>query len=71
MKIIFMNPKEAVLSIVKGVFQSTPNNTWFGPKFFGIWGIPKLSKLKTCTQSESAQIYKSAERIYKEIEGRF
>lgn len=67
MKIIFMKPKKAALSIVKGVFESTPYNTWFGPKFFGIWGLPKLSKLKTCTQSESAQIYKIAEEIYNKL----
>ena len=67
MKIIFMKPKCAVLSIVKGVFQNTPHNTWFGPKIFGIWGMPKLSKLKTCKSAEQKEIFKAAERVYEQI----
>ena len=67
MKIVFMKPKKAVLSIVKGVFKETPRNTWWGPKFFGIWGNPRLSKLKTCSQNESIQIYKTAEKIYNRL----
>ena len=70
MKIIFMKPKKAVLSIVKGVFNETPHNTWWGPKLFGIWGMPKLSKLKTCRAAESEYIYKTAEAIYQKIKGR-
>lgn len=67
MKVIFMKPKVAVLSIVKGVFQDTPYNTWFGPEIFGIWGRPKLTKLKTCKSAEQKEIFKTAEKIYKEI----
>lgn len=70
MKIIFMKPKKAVLSIVKGVFKGTPHNTWWGPRFFGIWGMPKLSKLKTCSAAESEYIYKTAETIYQKIKER-
>lgn len=64
MKIIFMKPKMACLSIVKGVFADTGYNKWFGPRFFGIWGKPKLTKLKTCKQSERAEIFRIAEEIY-------
>ncbi len=67
MKVIFMKPKIAVLGIVKGIFQETPHNNWFGPKIFGIWGLPKLSKLKTCKSAEQKEIFKTAEKIYKEI----
>ncbi len=70
MKIIFMKPEKAVLSIVKGVFKGTPHNMWFGPKIFGIWGMPKLSRLKTCSVAESEFIYKTAENIYKQIKKR-
>ncbi len=67
MKVIFMKPKTACLSIVKGVFADTGYNKWFGPRFFGIWGKPKLSKLKTCKQSERAEIFRIAEEIYNAI----
>ncbi len=70
MKIIFMKAPKAVLSIVKGVFNETPHNTWWGPKIFGIWGMPKLSKLKTCSMAEQKEIFKTAEKIYKKLEGR-
>ncbi len=67
MKIIFMKPKQACLSIVKGVFSDTGYNKWFGPNIFGIWGKPKLSRLKTCKQSEQAEIFRIAEEIYEDI----
>lgn len=70
MKIIFMKPKCAVLSIVKGVFQSTPHNTWLGPEIFGIWGLPKLWELKTCKTDEISSISTTAEKIYKMLKER-
>ena len=70
MKIIFMKPKAAVLSIVKGVFKSTPYNNWYGPWLFSVWGRPRLSKLNTCTNAEILSIGKTAEEIYRKIKER-
>ena len=64
MKIIFMKPKKAALCILKGVFESTDYLYWIGPSFFDIWGIPKLKKLKTCSDHEAKLIGEIAEKVY-------
>ncbi len=65
MKIIFMKPKRAALSILKGVFQPTEYHTWIGPRWFDVWGLPKHKRLKTCSTDESRQIFITAEDIYR------
>lgn len=67
MKIIFMKPRKAVLSLVKGCFEDTKYHTWIGPKLFNIWGLPKKQKLKTCSISESQKIGEIAEEIFKKL----
>lgn len=67
MKIIFMKPKKAALSVLKGVFKQTSYHEWIGPRLFDIWGLPKKKKLYTCKQRESEQIFACAEQIYMNI----
>lgn len=67
MKVIFMKPKYACLSIIRGIFENTSNFEWIGPKFFDIWGIPKRTRLKTCTKQEAEFIQKTADEIYNKL----
>ncbi len=67
MKFIFPHPRKACLSILFGVFNSTPQNFWIGPKFFNVWGLPKKQKLNTISQAESKQIFIVAEEIYSKM----
>ena len=67
MKIIFMKPKKAALSIIKGIFSSTEYHTWIGPEFFDIWGLPKKKKLKTCDINESRKIFEISQNIFSEL----
>lgn len=67
MKIIFMKPKKAALSVLMGVFKETAYHEWIGPGFFDVWGLPKRKKLHTCKSSESEEIFARAEKIYKNI----
>ena len=67
MKIIFMKPKKAALSVLKGVFESTDYQRWIGPKLLNIWGLPKNKPLKTCQKSESKQIFIEAEKVYNKL----
>lgn len=67
MKVIFMKPKKAALSILKGVFENTDYHEWIGPRFFDIWGYPRKSKLKTCSGVESQRIFESAENLYDKV----
>ncbi len=67
MKVIFMKPEKACLSILLGLFGNTPKNTWIGPRFFNVWGRPKKKKLKTASEKEQKLICRIAEEIYKEL----
>jgi hypothetical protein len=67
MKIIFMKPRFAALSILNGVFEDTQSGEWIGPRFFGVWGKPKRRFIRTCSDDERLQIAASADKIYKEI----
>lgn len=60
MKIIFMKPQKAALSVICGIFNGCKRSEWIGPKFFNIWGIPKQQKLHTCSKNEIDKICKIA-----------
>ncbi|MBQ7800397.1 MAG: SDR family NAD(P)-dependent oxidoreductase [Oscillospiraceae bacterium] len=64
MKVIFMRPKKAALSIVKGVFDSTNQNEWIGPCLFDVWGLPKKKRVNTCGEKEGDFIFSTAEKFY-------
>ena len=64
MKIIFMRPKKAALSVLKGVFTATDYHGWIGPRIFNVWGLPSIKKLHTASLLESERIGRAAEDIY-------
>ncbi len=67
MKIIFMKPKKAADCLIEGIFTPTPKGFWVGPKIFGIWGGPKIQKLKAAHHRDSETAAKIAEEIYNNI----
>lgn len=67
MKLIFMKPKKACLSILKGVFEKCEYREWIGPRFFNVWGLPKKKRLNTASDAEIASIGKTADKIFKEL----
>ena len=67
MKIIFMPPKDASLSILRGVFEDCRKNEWIGPRWFDLWGAPAKRKLTTCSAEESRWIFQTAEAIYQNM----
>lgn len=64
MKLIFMRPKKAALSVVGAMFCDTPAYSWIGPRLFDVWGLPSIKKLKTCKNDEIMNIYAKSEQIY-------
>ena len=64
MKIIFMNPKKASLSILYALFTETKKNEWIGPRVFDIWGLPRKKTLKTCSKEEAEKISELSKEIY-------
>ena len=66
MKIIFMKPRVAALSVLRGVFEPTGYREWIGPSLFDVWGLPKKKRLSTASDTECEKIAKIAERVYSE-----
>lgn len=64
MKVIFMKPKKAALSLLRGLFCDTGECEWIGPSLFGVWGYPKKSTLTTCTLEERERVFREAEEMY-------
>lgn len=67
MRVIFMRPRRACLSILYGLFEDCGENEWIGPRFFDVWGLPKKKKLNSCSDEELSQIAFRAQNIYSEI----
>ena len=67
MKLIFMKPKCACLSIVQGLFTTPKPFYWLGPRYFSIWGLPKISKLSSANEREILFIKNTAEKIYNNL----
>lgn len=64
MKWIFMKPRTACLSLLRGVFEPTKHHTWIGPRFFNVWGLPATQKLHTASHEEITRIARETEAIY-------
>ena len=69
MKVVFMNPSKAALSLLSGVFENLGYCEWIGPRVFDVWGMPRKKKLKTAKEEEIQEIFDRAEKIYREIDG--
>lgn len=67
MKWIFMKPKKASLSILRGVFASTDDCEWIGPRLFDVWGKPQKKCLSSAKKEERDRIAKTADDIYQSI----
>ena len=64
MKVIFMKPKKAALSLVQGLFCKTEFSTWWGPRIFNVWGLPNEKRLSTFKKRESETVFETAEKLY-------
>ena len=68
MKLIFMSPKKASLSILCGLFDTTSESEWIGPRCFSVWGLPKKKRLKGYNQEEAVRLFAKAEEIFSELQ---
>ena len=64
MRVIFMRPRRAVLSLLAGVLSETGEREWIGPRVFDVWGLPKKKCLHSVTVEESATIARIADGVY-------
>ena len=65
MKIIFMSPRKAALTTLRGVFENTGENEWIGPRVFNVWGLPIKRKINTISKREKDKIKQITCKIYK------
>ena len=67
MRVIFMRPRRACLSILCGLFTPCAENQWIGPRIFNVWGLPKLQYLNSCPPAESSAIASRAEAVMESV----
>ena len=67
MKLIFMKPKKAALSIYEGLFTPTADGEWIGPRLFNVWGKPKKQGLKTISRKEQDRLAEYANALFAEL----
>lgn len=70
MKLIFMKPQKASLSLLRGVFDETEESTWIGPRVFDVWGKPKKKHLRGVDEKERARITAAADMIYYNVKNK-
>lgn len=68
MKVIFMSPKKASLSILYAMHKELDSGCWVGPRIFNIWGKPKISKLKEISEKEKKIILETSAKNKEIIE---
>ncbi len=68
MKVIFMKPKRASLSVIKAMTSEHKPYSWTGPSLFDVWGLPKCKRLKGITDAEKKHIASVAEEVIKKTE---
>lgn len=67
MKLIFMHPKRASLSVLEALFTECGRGEWIGPWLFDVWGLPRKKPLRTARRNEAEKIATVAEKIYNKI----
>ena len=63
MKVIFMRPKVACLSIFYSLFVTPLDRFWIGPAILDIWGWPEVSELRSCGSEEYEFISETMQEI--------
>ncbi len=67
MKLIFMHPRKACLSVISALADECGAGEWIGPEIFDIWGMPQKKPLKTAKPQEAKEICRIAEEIYQKV----
>lgn len=67
MKILFMRPRKAALSLLLGVFEPTRTGEWIGPRFMNVWGRPAKRRLHSVSKAEYGEIATRAAQVYQTL----
>lgn len=63
MRVIFMPPRRACLSILQGLIEPPSAAHWIGPRCFDVWGLPRTRRLRSADATERAIIEQRAADI--------
>ena len=66
-RLLMPSAKKASRVLLAGLDINTNYLEWIGPKMFGLWGGPKLRKIKNMKKDEIEKIAEYAEEIYKQL----
>jgi len=67
MKLIFMKPQKAALSLLRGVFEPCQYGEWIGPRWFHVWGLPQKRALRSASANERCRIGQYADAVYQHL----
>ena len=67
LSIFFQGKKKASRCIVKAIDSNTTYLEWVGPHIFGVYGKPKVCKIKHLRESEIIEIYKVSTKLYDRV----
>lgn len=67
MSLLFQGKKKASRSIIKAISTNTSYLEWIGPHIFGVYGKPKVCKIKHLKIDEIKEISNISQNIYNEI----
>ena len=67
MTIFFQGKRKASRSLVKSITTDTPYLYWIGPHILGVYGKPKVCKIKHLKENEIKDIYEISNKLYNEI----
>lgn len=67
MSILFQGKKKASRSIVMAIKTNTSYLEWIGPHIWGIYGKPKICKIKHLNIDEIRLIHEESNRLYNEV----
>lgn len=68
MKVIFMKPSVACLSIFYSLFVTPRDEFWIGPCAFDVWGTPSVKELHSCDNEEYEFISATTNKILETLE---
>ncbi len=57
MKLLFMSPRRASLSILQGVYTDCGHREWIGPRWGDVWGLPHRHCLRSIPADEITHIH--------------
>ena len=67
LSIFFQGKKKASRSINMAITTNAPYLNWIGPHIFGVYGKPKVCKIKHLKEDEIVNIFNETNKLYNEI----